>query len=284
MYKLPLGLSIRIGRPLGFYNDKYNYELDPNFENKLKELEKLGFESVDIDFDKVYVPSDLYLFKKGLDLLKKSKLRFNCAHMPINFDWCDLASPYEKDRVEICKTFIRFINYLEKYGCRGIVFHPGGLTNGFDFINELNVDEFLKYLEQSLNYIAENVSLDICLENMSSQYFMSDSKQMLHVLNNCPKVLTCVDVNHFYHELPWDAILKYKNRIGCVHISDYDFKKERHLLPKQGLIDWNKIIDALNQSNFNYSFNYELSDSHNYSYKQIKDNYLELFKDYNNSK
>ena len=282
MFKLPLGMSVSIGKPLGFYNDKYNYELNPDFIDKVKKMEKLGFDSIDIDFDKVYVPSDMYLYDKGLEIIKESKLIFNCAHMPINFDWCDIASPYEKDRIEICNTFIRFINYLKKYGCRAIVFHPGGLTLGFDSINESNLEQYLEYLEKSLNYISANVDLDICIENMSSQYFLSTSKQILHVLNNCPKVFTCVDVNHFYHEKAEEAILKYKDRIGSVHISDYDFIKERHLMPKSGLNDWNKIIDALKQSGFKHSFNYELSSLHNYSLEDIKKNYEQLFDEYNN--
>ena len=281
MYKLPLGLSIRIGKPLGFYNDKYNYQLEPNFIDKIHKMEELGFDSVDIDFDTVYVPSDLYLYDDGLRIVKESKLKFNCAHMPINFWWCDLASPYPTDRKGICDMFIRFINHLSEYGCRAIVFHPGGLTLGEQSVNESNLNEYLKYLEESLNFISDNVDLDICIENMSAQFFLSKSEHIIHILNSCPKVFTCVDVNHFYHEKAWDAILKYGNRVGCVHISDYDFIKERHLLPKEGLNDWNKIIDALRKIDFKYSFNYELSSRYNYSLEQIKNNYEELFNDYN---
>ena len=116
---------------------------------------------------------------------------------------------------------------------------------------------------------------------MSSQYFLSDSNQMTYILDNCPNVYTCVDVNHYYHEKAWDAILKFKDRIGCVHISDYDFIKERHLMPKEGLNDWNKIIDALRKTNFKYSFNYELSSLYNYTLEDVKKNYLELFDEYN---
>ena len=282
MYKLPLGLSVHIGKPKGFYNDKYNYELEPNFIETVYKMEELGFDSIDIDFDTVYIPSDMYLFTEGLDVVKKSKLTFNCAHMPINFSWCDLASPYPIDRVGICDMFIRFINYLKDYGCRAICFHPGGLTLGESSVNESNLNEYLKYLEESLNYISNNVDLDICIENMSGQYFLSTSSQMLHVLENCPKVYTCVDVNHFYHEKAWEAIPKYKDRIGAVHISDYDFIKERHMLPKEGLNDWNKIIDTLKKANFKYSFNYELSRTYNYSLESIKKNYEELFDEYNN--
>ena len=281
MYKLPLGLSVRISKPLGFYNDKYNYDLEPNFINKVKKMEELGFDSIDVDFDAVYVPSDLYLFDKGLDAIKESKLEFNCAHMPINFSWCDLASPYPVDRTGICDMFIKFIKHLEEFNVRAIVFHPGGLTLGFESVNESNLNEYLKYLEESLNYISKNVNATICIENMSSQYFLSESSQMEELLNNCPSVYTCVDVNHYYHEKAWDAILKFKDRIGCVHISDYDFIKEKHLLPGLGLNDWNKIINSLKIANFKYSFNYELSSLYNYTLEEIKKNYDTLFDNYN---
>ena len=178
--------------------------------------------------------------------------------------------------------FIKFIKYLEGYGCRAVVFHPGGLTLGTNSVNESNLNEYLKYLEESLNYISNNVNLCVCIENMSSQYFLSTSEQMVELLNNCPKVYTCVDVNHYYHEKAWDAIPKFKDRIGEVHISDYDFVKERHMLPKEGLNDWNKILEALKNANFKYSFNYELSSVYNYPLETIKKNYIELFNEYNN--
>ena len=80
MYKLPLGLSIRIGRPLGFYNDKYNYELDPNFENKLKELEKLdakNLESISSEGFRVLLFAQKIMDKQGTLVIKNVSKEVN---------------------------------------------------------------------------------------------------------------------------------------------------------------------------------------------------------------
>ena len=120
---------------------------------------------------------------------------------------------------------------------------------------------------------------------MAGRHFLDTSEKMLAFLDKCKNAYTCVDVNHFYFEKPEDAILKYGNRIGTIHISDYDFIYERHKMPGDGLNDWNQIIGALEKIGYKGAFNYEVNmNSYGYTYKQLVENYEKLFNDYNQSK
>ena len=275
MFKLPLGTSITTVRPLGFKDGSYRYGIKEDLIPRLQELKKLDFYSVDVDCCALFVPSDLPIYNEGYELIKSHGLNINAIHMPMSNEWADLACQYEEDRKEIVKLFVKLIKELDKYNPAAYVFHPGGFG-----VNQDNVGEYTERLIKSVNVLTEETDKKICIENMAGKYFLDTSDQMLNLLDNCKNAYTCVDVNHFYYEKPEDAIVKYGNRIGTIHISDYDFIKERHLLPKLGSIDWNKVIGALECAGFKGVFNYEVSEK--YPFEQIKQNHAELFDAFNN--
>ena len=87
----------------------------------------------------------------------------------------------------------------------------------------------------------------------------------------------CADVNHLLQERSENAILKMGSRIKTLHISDYDYVDEKHLMPGKGLINWMELIGNLEKIGYSGVFNYELG----YSAKEIKENYEALFEKYN---
>ena len=274
MYKLPLGMSISPVRPLGFKGDGYHYGLVPDLNEQLALLKDLEFDSVDVDCCKLFLPKDFEVYNASYDMIHSHGLKINALHMPITNEWADLACQYESDRKEIVKFFIKLIKELDKYQPSAYVFHPGGFG-----VNESNYGEYTKRLVESVNALTEETDKKICIENMAGKYFLDTSDKMLDFLSQCKKAYTCVDVNHFYYEKPEDAILKYGDRVGTIHVSDYDFERERHWLPKEGKIDWMKVIGALKAVNYQGVFNYELLDR--YSSKQVKESYIQLFDEFN---
>ena len=274
MYKLPLGISIDTVKPLGFKDGSYRYGIRQNLLNELKLAERLGFYSVDVNCLYLYAPSDFAVYNEGYEIIDSLSLKLNAIHMPFSLEWADLACRYEDDRKEIVKLFIKLIKELDKYNPSAYVFHPGGFG-----VDESNYGEYTARLIKSVGAITEETDKKICIENMAGKFFLDTSDKMLDFLSHCKKAYTCVDVNHFYYEKPEDAILKYGDRTGALHISDYDFVKERHALPKEGKNDWNKIIGALQKVNYQGVFNYEVIDK--YTLEQIRSNYDELFYEFN---
>ena len=275
MFKPKLSTTIAPVNPLGFKDGAYRYGINPNFKNTLSLLEKLGFYSVDVDCTRLFVPQDFAIYNEGYELIKNSKLKLNAIHMPITNEWADLACQYEEDRKEIVKLFIKLMKELDQnYAPTAYVFHPGGFG-----VNEQNQAEYTQRLVKSVNALTQETNAKICIENMAGRYFLDTSDKMLDFLAQCPNAYTCVDVNHFYFETPQEAILKYGNKIGTIHISDYDFVRERHFLPKEGKIEWQKVIAALEKVGYKGVFHYEVLDR--YTFEQIKQNYEELFAEYN---
>ncbi len=274
MYKPLLGVSYAPVNPLGFKDGEYRYGLKPTIKEDLLTLKNLGFYSVDAECCRLFVPKDFEVYNQAYEYINESGLKLNAVHMPITNEWADLACQYEEDRKEIVKLFIKLIKRLDKYNPSAYVFHPGGFG-----VNESNQTEYTERLIKSINALTEETDTKICVENMAGKYFLDTCDKMLAFLSRCPNAYTCVDVNHFYFESPQDAILKYGKKIGTVHISDYDFIRERHLLPKEGKIEWNKVISALEKAKYQGVFNYEVLEK--YSFSQIKENYDELFQEYN---
>lgn len=275
MYKLRLGTTISPVIPLGFKDGAYRYGLNPKLPEILSTLKKLGFYSVDVDCCRLFVPQDFEIYNGGYKLIQESGLKINAVHMPFTNEWSDLACQYEEDRKEIVKLFSKLIKQLDtNYNPSAYVFHPGGFG-----VNEENQMEYTERLIKSVNALTEITDKKICIENMAGRHFLDTSDKMLAFLARCPKAYTCVDVNHFYFETPQDAILKYGNKIGTIHVSDYDFVRERHFLPKEGKIEWMKVISALEKVGYQGVFHYELLDK--YSYEQMKSNYDELFDEFN---
>ena len=66
-------------------------------------------------------------------------------------------------------------------------------------------------------------------------------------------------------------------RIYHIHVSDYDFKDERHLLPMEGENDWEMILDKLEQLDYTGAFMYEVP-SENATLDEIAQNYNHLMK------
>ena len=274
MYKPLLGVSNSPIQALGFKDGEYRYGLRPDFDNELQSLKKLGFYSVGVDCCTLFLPKDFETYIPAFERIQASGLKLNAVHMPITNEWADLACQYEEDRKEIVKLFTKLIKQLDAYNPSAYVFHPGGFG-----VNETNQEEYTERLVKSVNVLTQETNTKICIENMAGRHFLDTSDKMLAFLDKCKDAYTCVDVNHFYFEKPEDAILKYGNRIGMIHISDYDFERERHWLPKEGKIDWQKVISAFEKVGYQGTFNYEVLSR--YSFEQIKQNYEQLFEEYN---
>ena len=274
MYKPLLGSTIAPVKALGFYDWEYHYGVIPNLPELLNNLKALGFHSVDVDSCRLFVPKDFAIYNEAYEQITAHGMKINAIHMPITNEWGDLACQYESDRKEIVKMFSELLKQLDKYNPSAYVFHPGGFG-----VNENNYPEYTERLIKSVNVLTEETDKKICIENMAGRHFLDTSDKMCDFLSKCKNAYTCVDVNHFYYEKPEEAIAKYGDRIGTIHISDYDFVRERHFLPKEGKIDWMKVLSAFEKANYQGAFNYEVLER--YSYEQIKENYEELFNEYN---
>jgi sugar phosphate isomerase/epimerase len=76
-----------------------------------------------------------------------------------------------------------------------------------------------------------------------------------------------------------DYINDVGNTIVTTHISDYDFKDERHWLPGEGKIDWQKLLGALKNIGYSGVWLYEMDLTPPWTINRDRDLICQDFKD-----
>lgn len=85
-----------------------------------------------------------------------------------------------------------------------------------------------------------------------------DSGEILFLLQAHPALRVCFDTNHLLRESPQDFIRRAGDKIVTTHVSDYDFKDEKHWLPGEGDVDRYALADAPADAGYGGVWLYEL--------------------------
>lgn len=276
MYNFDLRSSVHYFKGLGIKDGVYYYGMSDTFDSEIKEMASLGFKGVEIAFVGPYSANAFDSIEDAFITLDKYGIKKFTVHMPLNVPWIDFATSYEPDRIEICKWIIKQFNYIDKFSPDAYVFHAGA-----NHIKDSDYKEYSKYLVDGLKMLVGGTENNVCLENLSNNALTDTSDKIVDILDRVDGLKTCVDLNHFFKERPEHAIPKYKGRVGNVHVSDYNFDKEGHLMPFDGSNDWKAILKAFEDIGYTGPFTYELRMGNKYTYKDIAENHKKLIEFYN---
>ncbi len=140
-----------------------------------------------------------------------------------------------------CGCGDRMYSFLERCvkeaGALGIpntVVHvsSGILTPAF---GEVGLERFRRLCD-----VAEVAGTCVAFENLRKTEYLD------YVLENLPKARFCFDCGHeMIYNGGYGVLEKHADRLVCVHLHDNDGKKDRHFLPRQGVIDWDKMLARL---------------------------------------
>lgn len=84
----------------------------------------------------------------------------------------------------------------------------------------------------------------------------------------------CFDVGHYHvHFKDEFDFEKIKNRVFAVHLHDNDQTDDQHLLPYDGTLDWDKVIQNLNNCNYKGPVTLELCYRYQYLENSLDDFY-----------
>ena len=199
----------------------------------------------DIDYKNLAVLSKEY----GVDLWS--------FHMPFSVSWnIDVSSLEKEVRQSTVKYFKELITKASDIGIDKFVVHPS-----CEPISDEIRAEKIKYSQESINDLAEfahTCGSVIAVENLPRTCLGRDSKEMLELISVNEKIKVCFDTNHVLKEDVIDFVKKVNDRIVTLHVSDCDFINERHWLPGEGKIDWQALIAALKNVNYNGVWMYEI--------------------------
>ena len=144
----------------------------------------------------------------------------------------------------------------ETMGIKHFVIHSGG-----EPIREEDREDRIKLAGEKLSILADltaQYGADMCIEVLPRTCLGRDSDEILAMLAYDDRLRVCFDVNHVFRESEVDFVRKIGSKIATTHISDRDNINERHWLPGEGVLDWNAILDVLNEVGYNGVWMYEI--------------------------
>ena len=256
--------------------------LSSSFSNELNKNTFTQYAENGIRQMEISMPSEDY---KTLEWEKIKKLASDTGvelwsfHLPFApFDEYNIAS-FDKT---LCKKTIsvdnEYIKRASELGIKIAVIHPSGEPN-----QEKDRDELLKIAADSLAEIAEKAhdcGVTVAVEDLPRTCLGNCSSDILRLISDNDKLAVCFDTNHLLKEKNSDFIKAVGNKIVTVHISDYDFRNERHWLPYEGRTNWIELVELLENAGYSGPFMYEVSSAspasitrRDLTYSDIAENY-----------
>ena len=126
--------------------------------------------------------------------------------------------------------------------------------------NQIGIDRFGQVFEQ-----AKKVGVKVALENTEGQEYLD---ALLDAYKNDDTVRFCIDTGHemCYNESR-DLIGKFADKLQCTHLNDnmkitgdiITWKDDAHMVPFDGLGDWEGIARRLKKAGYNGDLTFELT-------------------------
>lgn len=168
----------------------------------------------------------------------------------------------EEERAERAEVMARSIRMTAMIGCKNWVIHPI-MPYGPDEDPEpkkfwqMNLDFF-----RALLPIAKENGVTICFENMPMKNLsLSTPEQILkfiHMIDD-ENFKMCLDTGHanVFGISPADAVRMAGKDLRALHVHDNKGKRDEHLPPYHGIIDWKDFCRALREIEFDGVFSLE---------------------------
>jgi len=222
----------------------------------LAELVAMGFSGLELSFNRpTRTPWDDPMFRTEFMASARQSRLLITAHAHEDLF---LTNP---DRVELDRHISVMKERLEStilaYSPTAVVLHACGY-NERDLPRGEGQLAALIHTLASLEPICKAAGARLCVETMCPRNtFTSSIAAIMEAVDavSSPHVGVCVDTNHVNNaeHLP-SAIRLLGTRIGVFHVNDNHGKGEEHLLPFEGLIDWEGFAQAVGSIGYRGAF------------------------------
>ena len=214
-----------------------------------------------IDVIEISMPTECYddiNYSEVETLSKKYNVGLWSYHLPFYpFAEIDLSSTDKSVRESTIKYQTELIAKATNIGIKNFVVHASG-----EPIEDGEREEKLNCAEDSLDKLAEiahKMGAVIAVEDIPRTTLGNSSDEIKRLISANDKLRVCFDTNHLLGEDCVEFIRKIGDKIITVHISDYDFVNEKHWLPGEGGIDWQKMLAAFKEVGYSGPWLYEMN-------------------------
>ena len=205
-----------------------------------------------------YLELDHKMLKKALDSYGVNLWSYHLPFTP--FETVDISSSDKAIKKSSIDIFSELIKKAGDIGADKFVIHSSS-TFEREEVTDAYIREKLENAKENLVTladVAESAGGVMAVENLPPICCPTNYEEHLELLNADTRLRACFDTNHILGGSPEEHIKALGDKLINIHVSDYDFIKERHWLPGEGKMDWYSIVDTLNDIKFKGIWLYEV--------------------------
>lgn len=222
--------------------------------------------------------------KEIKNMVDKAGINIWSIHMPFGSQ-IDLSILDENQRKEVVNMHKKLLKHLKVLEPEIVLFHPSYYLE----LQQRNLREkqLIKSAE-TLDAAVQEIGAVMVIENMLGPKLLVDEnrerplmrtvEESVAIFSKLPKTIgLAVDTNHILNAE--ELIIALGDRLKTLHIADGTGQAENHWFPcdYKGKNNWDKVLAALDQVNYNGPFMYESPAKDVQEYMQC---YQELYKHY----
>ena len=241
-------------------------------EGAIDVMKEAGYDAIDMSLFCMSNDGDIFNsddYKKRTleirDYADKAGLAFNQSHAPFIFNW---KNPNEYEE-RMMPRLIRALEITALLGAKISIVHP---IRPMEYLgHEEEIFEMNMKMYRELLPYAKEYDVKIALENM----WQHEKKRKVIGANACSHAaefvryldtlndehfVACLDLGHcgVVGEEAQDAIRALGHeRLHSLHVHDNDYTKDQHTLPGLGKMNWEEIMKALAEINYDGELTYE---------------------------
>lgn len=190
------------------------------------------------------------------EMVRKNGLVINSVHLPFSRK-LSISHPEKENREQSMELNISIMRAAAAHGVKIAVVHPSTEPN-----TEEDRPRIMAYAKDNLKILAQigaELGMTVAVEDLPRTCLGRNSADMLELLSADDRLRVCFDTNHLLSQPIAECVRAIGDKIVTLHVSDYDFIDERHLLPGELDIDWVEFMDLLDEIGYTGVFTYEVS-------------------------
>ncbi|MFP4163239.1 MAG: sugar phosphate isomerase/epimerase family protein [Chitinispirillaceae bacterium] len=177
----------------------------------------------------------------------------------------DISSPDEKERSHSINEIFRAADAAATLDARHFVIHPGP-DREIDF----SIEERMQRLTNAAEVLTkvarhcQQLGVGLVLENMLPHLPFGSTSDLMWIMGAMKNlnIATCLDAGHAILSGDiYNVMFKLSGHLQLVHANDNMGHFDDHLPPGGGIIDWQKLLYELSETEFHGGFILELSGS-----------------------
>ncbi|MCI8518142.1 MAG: sugar phosphate isomerase/epimerase [Hungatella sp.] len=235
-------------------------------ERTMRLCAQAGYRDMDFGFvEQIFYPTPFTterwrsFVERHMRLAEELGIRFTQTHGHIH-DFCNDQEEAQWDLVKRCVEGTAMLK------APWMVMHPSTLVRD-GRVHQDTRSRNIEYFQRLAEY-AGTFGVGIAVENMWGETkegvkrYAITAEELCSLIDGIgkPNVGACWDTEHgAIEELSQpDSIRLLGNRLKCTHISDQTDRNNVHILPYTGFTDWDPILQALADVDYQGEFTYEI--------------------------